>query len=75
MAAGAKIAEPQPDDGGLPRAHIQLIMGRGFGSCVRGIDRVAVSVHHVVVDPIFDVGTGVVLAKEPLVVGLIFREQ
>src|SRR5208282_2282944 len=61
--------------GGLSRVHIYLIVRRGFSSGLPGVDRAVMSMDNVVVDPVFDVRTGVERAEEPLVVGLILGEQ
>ena len=59
----------------FPAAYIQLIVCRRLRSRFLGVDGVVISVDHVVVDSIFDVRRGVGRAKDPLVVGLVFREQ
>ena len=69
------VAQPQPDGGRLPGAHGELIVRGSFCSRVLRVDGILLSVHHVVVDPVFDVRAGVGRAEDPLVVRLVLREQ
>ena len=75
MAAGGYITEAQADGGGFSCTHIQLILRGRFGSGFLRIDSVFIALHHVVVDSVFYVRRDVRTAKDPLIVGLVFREQ
>jgi len=55
--------------------HIQLVMRRTFRSSSIWTDGVLISLHHVVVDAVFNERRSIGGTKEALVVGLIFGEQ
>src|SRR6202008_2342175 len=69
------IAEPQPDDGGLAGADVELILRCGLGSNLVRVDRILPAGRDKVVDSVFDVGRSVGGAENPLVVGVVFGER
>ena len=50
-------------------------MGGSFCPRVLRVDGIMLSVDYVVVDPVFDIGTGVGRAEYPLIVCLILGEE
>ena len=52
----------------------QLILGRRFGPGLLRVYGALLAVHHVVVDPILDVGRNIRRPKDPLVVGFVLSE-
>ena len=72
---GRLVAQPQPDGGRFPGAHRELVVRGGFRPVMFRVDGVLLSGHHIVVDPVFDITAGIGRAEDPLVVGLVLREQ
>src|SRR5262249_40866849 len=69
------VTQSQMDRRGFSCTHIDLIVGGSFCPRVLWIDGILFSVNYVVVDPVFDIATGVGRAQYPLVVCLILGEE
>jgi hypothetical protein len=74
-AAGASIAQPEPNDSGRACTYLQLVMRGSFGPSEVRMDGLPPPRHNIIVDPVIDVGRRIGRAKDPLVVGVVFGEQ
>ena len=68
-------AEPKPDHGGLSGADHEPVMCGRFGPYLMRADGLLAVRHHVIVDPILDIGRGAGCAEDPLVVRFVLCEQ
>src|SRR6185312_10640786 len=67
--------EAQPQLDALAGADGEAVVRRGLGAGAVRVDRIAAAVDQIVVDPVLDPGSAVRRTEQPLVVGLVLREE
>ena len=75
MAGGSRSLRRRRIVAVFPAPTVQLIMRGRFRPRFLRVHGVLISLNHVVVDSVFDIGGDRWPAEDPLIVRLIFREQ
>src|SRR5262249_55503713 len=75
LAGDRRCGKPEPNGLALARLYDYLIVGRGLGAFLLGVNRIVLAVHYEVIDAVLHIGAAIGHAEYALGVGLVFREQ